>query len=490
VLAEAVIPRSAVRAGQLRNHVNGAWVDPSGEGTLLDLDPSDPSKPLVDCAASSPQDAAAALAAAAGAQAQWARTTVIARAQILLAAAAAIRARADAIGALITTEEGKPLPEARAEAVRTAETLEALAALGYAPQGDVFGGHRTEQWVLSRRVPIGVAVIIAPWNFPLLIPAWKVGAALLSGNAVVLKPADPTPLTAALLVEVLQDAGVPPGVLNFVHGRGSVLGPALLRAPAAAVSFTGGNAAGATVARAATEHHLKAQLELGGNNAVLVMADADLDHAAREIVTGAMASTGQKCTATQRVFVEASAIVGLRERVVDLLAATQLGPGLDPATTVGPLVNAAARDEFEAAVAGMAAGASRVSRFGALPDVGFYGQPTLLEHDAWDRGRDGVEVFGPLLALFGVDSLEEGIARCNDTPYGLSASVFTGAIGTALQFADSIAAGVVHVNSQTPGSEPQVPFGGFKRSSNYSRELGRSSWEFFTQVQSVYLEGS
>jgi aldehyde dehydrogenase (NAD+) len=313
---------------------------------------------------------------------------------------------------------------------------------------------------------------------------------LLGGNAVVLKPADPTPLVASVLVEVLLEAGVPPGILNFVHGRGSVLGPTLLSAPTAVVSFTGGNATGAVVARAAVEHHFKVALELGGNNAALVLADADMDHAAREIVSGFTASAGQKCTATQRVFVEAAGIAPLRKRILALLEMTKLGPGLDPETTVGPLVNATARDEFEAAVDVLARGAREVSRFGTLPAQGFFAHPTLLEIDGWDRSQHGEEVFGPLLEMFPATSLRDGIEKCNDTPYGLSASVFTSSIKAAMEFADAIDAGMVHVNSQTPGSEPQVPFGGVKQSSNHHRELGRSSWEFFTQVQSVYLEGA
>ncbi|MCW3062919.1 MAG: hypothetical protein JWN32_91 [Solirubrobacterales bacterium] len=485
-----LMPARALASGVLRNAIGGEWVTPSGGDLLIDRDPADPRTPLVESPSSSTEDAAAALAAAERARPAWAGRSLIARAAVLLRAATLLRARAPDVAHLLTMEEGKPLIEALGEVERTAETFEALAALAYTPTGDVFAGHRTDQWVMSRRQPLGVAVVIAPWNFPLLIPAWKVGSALLAGNPVVLKPADPSPLVAATLVEILEDAGLPEGVLNVVFGRGATVGPALLRAPATAVSFTGGNDAGAVVARAATEHHLKVQLELGGNNSVLVLADADLDQTVAEIVAGALSSSGQKCTATQRVFVDVAIARELRERLVTALRSVRLGSGLDPIATVGPLVSDKARVEFEQAVAALSAEAARTTRFGETPEHGYFVQPALVEAEGWDRDVFGGEVFGPLLTLFEVEGLDEGIEHCNDTPFGLSASVFTRSVRSALAFADGIEAGMVHVNSQTTGSEPHVPFGGVKRSSNYSRELGRESLDFFTQVQSVYLEGT
>jgi aldehyde dehydrogenase (NAD+) len=268
------------------------------------------------------------------------------------------------------------------------------------------------------------------------------------------------------------------------------VGPALLRAPANAVTLTGGNASGLIVARAAVEHHLKYQLELGGNNPVLVLDDADLDLAAREIAAGAIGSTGQKCTATRRVYATERVYAELTERVAASIARMRLGHGINPDTHVGPLVSDVARDEFERAVADAESTGATVQRFGDVPEDGYFAAPTLVSDGDTDHPFFKEEVFGPMLSVFGVVDFDEGVARCNATAYGLSASLFSASTKTALAFAERIDAGMVHVNSQTTGAEPQVPFGGMKASSNFSRELGRVGLEWFTQIKSVYLEGS
>jgi aldehyde dehydrogenase (NAD+) len=434
-------------------------------------------------------DATRALAAAASAQRDWAATPPMARAAILRDAAALLRDRSETVAAAMTAEEGKPLVEARAEVARTGELLEATASLVYQPSGEIYPSRRSAQWLLTTRAPLGVVVVIAPWNFPLLIPAWKIAPALLAGNAVVLKPAELTPLTAAHLVDVLHHAGLPPGVLNVVFGSGGTLGPALLQPPAVGVSFTGGNATGRAVATAAVEQHLKFQLELGGSNPVLVLADADLEHAAREIVTGAVSGSGQKCTATRRVFVERAVHGELVEGIRALLSQAVLAPGSDPACTVAPLVSATARDDFLAGAEAVASQAD-VERFGRLPDDGYFVQPCLASGADPDAPIFAEEIFGPLVAVFEVAGLDEGIRRCNATPYGLSASLFSSSLRSALTFAEHVDAGMIHVNSQTTGAEPHLPFGGTKRSSSYSREVGRHGLEFFSQVKTLYLEGA
>jgi acyl-CoA reductase-like NAD-dependent aldehyde dehydrogenase len=478
-----------LRDGLLLNYIGGKWGAGSSSRRTENLDPAT-GRPLVEVVASAGEDATAALAAAASAQPGWAATSVYQRAEIFRAAAAIIRARAQELAVTLTLEEGKPLPEALGEVVRTAETLEVYAGLVYGPVGDVLGGHKPRtQWTFTSTVPLGVVVAISPWNFPMLLPASKVASALITGNTVVLKPADPAPMTMAAFVAILEEAGVHPGAVNLVLGRGSVLGPALLQAPAAAVTFTGGNVAGKTIAASAVEHGMKYQLELGGNNPVLVLGDADLDLVNQELTLGAIGSTGQKCTATRRVFVVDEAFDEVSRRLQETFAAKRLGPGLDPDTHIGPLVTAQARDEFEQSVADAERQGADVRRFGDVPSEGFYGAPTILVEPDPEADYVRRETFGPMVSLMRVRDYAEGIERCNDTEFGLSASIFSRDIKNAIAFAHDIQAGLVHINSQTTGAEPNMPFGGMKASSSYSREMGQHGLDWYTQLKAIYVEG-
>ena len=486
---DEIVPAQAVRDGVLGSHIDGIWEEPEERELVDDSNPAAPAETLVRVVRATAADAERALRAAAAAQSSWRATSPLARAAILRDAAALLRERAEAAATAMTLEEGKPLAEARGEVARAAELIEATAALVYQPEGAVYAPRRHEQWLMTARAPLGVVVAISPWNFPLLIPAWKIAPALLAGNTVVLKPAELTPLSAAHLVDALTTAGIPAGVLNLVYGSGSALGPAVLQPPAAAVTFTGGNETGRAVAQAAVQHHLKFQLELGGNNPVLVLEDADLDLAVREIVAGAVSGSGQKCTATRRVYVQRSVHADVVDRLRGALGAIKPTPGLDPGCTLGPLVSSVARDDYLAAVARVAKVAA-AETFADARDDGYYVVPRLVldaDHDAPELGE---EIFGPLVAVFVVEDLDDGIRRCNATPYGLSASLFSRSLGSALRFAEHIDAGMVHVNSQTTGAEPHLPFGGTKRSSSFSREVGRHGLEFFSQIKTLYLEGS
>jgi aldehyde dehydrogenase (NAD+) len=243
------------------------------------------------------------------------------------------------------------------------------------------------------------------------------------------------------------------------------------------------------VARAAIEHGLKYQLELGGNNPALVLGDADLDLVERELVSGVLGSTGQKCTATRRVFVAEERFDEVLERLTRSFAAKRLGAGVDEGTEVGPLVNRAAQESFERTVAETAECGVDVRRFGVLPEAGCFVQPTILVDPDPSAGYVQRETFGPLVSVMRVRDAEEGVRRCNESIYGLSASVFTSDIGSAIRFAKAIEAGMVHVNSQTTGAEPHMPFGGMKASSNFSRELGETSLDWFSQTRAIYVEG-
>jgi alpha-ketoglutaric semialdehyde dehydrogenase len=335
--------------------------------------------------------------------------------------------------------------------------------------------------------------VVTPWNFPIAIPAWKIAPALAFGNTVVFKPASLTPLMAVRLVEALDEAGLPPGVLNLVTGSAANVGDPLVRDPrVVAITFTGSNETGAELRRSAAERGAKLQLELGGKNPAIVLADADLDHALGQVVAGAMMSTGQKCTATSRAIVDRRIIDRFTQMLADRIGGLKVGDPLDAETQIGPLIDDRAAERLAGEVdSAKQAGAELVvggERLGSGLERGAFLAPTLFA-DVDPKSRLGQdELFGPVLGVIPVDSMEEAMAVANQVKFGLSASIFTRDLGRALMFAREIEAGVVHVNSETAGAEPQVPFGGMKGSSSYSREQGKSAREFFTQVKTVYID--
>jgi aldehyde dehydrogenase (NAD+) len=349
-------------------------------------------------------------------------------------------------------------------------------------------------FLFAERVPLGPVALITPWNFPVAIPTWKVAPALAFGNTVVLKPAELTPLTAWHLADVLDKAGLPPGVLNLVVGRGSQVGPALVESPhIKAISFTGSNAVGAKLAAQCAERGIKFQLEMGGKNPVVVLSDADLDKAVEVTIAGAMLSTGQKCTATSRVIVQRDVLDGFRQRLVAKASSLKVGDGMKPETYMGPLVSAdAEKTVLDYIEVGKREGARVLTGGNKLEgdgyDQGYFVAPTVFDGVRPDMRIAQEEIFGPVVAVLEARDFDQAIAMANDTRFGLSASVVTRDLGLALRFIREIDAGIVHVNSQTAGAEPQVPFGGFKSSSSGSREQGKVARDFFTQIKTVYLD--
>jgi aldehyde dehydrogenase (NAD+) len=340
------------------------------------------------------------------------------------------------------------------------------------------------------REPLGVVAAITPWNFPIAIPAWKLAPALAFGNAVVLKPSELTPLSAVALAEALWEGGVPREALHVVCGDPQEVGGALCADPAVrALTFTGSAAVGRTLQRDAVARGLKVQLELGGKNPVVVLDDAVLDQAVEQTVRGAMMSTGQKCTATSRVIVTPGIRDAFVEALVARVAALRVGDPLDPATDVGPLVSAAQRERVLGYLAGAARDGLAPAVGGRAPDrPGWFVEPTVyLDVDPASTLAQE-EIFGPVAGVIEAADLEEALAIANAVPYGLSASVFTRDLGRVHRFVRGIEAGVVHVNGETAGTEPQVPFGGMKASSSHSREQGRAAVEFFTAVKTVYVD--
>jgi acyl-CoA reductase-like NAD-dependent aldehyde dehydrogenase len=337
---------------------------------------------------------------------------------------------------------------------------------------------------------VGVVGLITPWNFPVAIPAWKLAPALVAGNTVVLKPSEEAPVSALHLARCLVDAGLPAGVLNVVIGRGAEAGAELVtRAEVRAISFTGSVAVGRRVREAATAAGKRVQLELGGQNPLVVMADADLGRAVEAAYAGAFVAAGQKCTATRRIFVQQDVYDEFRERLLERMSRAVVGDPTDPRTELGPLVN---RHQFDSVLEAIQDGRGQGGKLLAGGehggDDGYFVEPTLFEDVGATADLARREVFGPVASLFRFATLDEALARANDVEYGLSAAIFTSALATAQRFVGVVQAGVIHVNSTTTGAEVYVPFGGIKASGWGPHEQGRAAVEFYTDVATVYLD--
>ena len=477
-----------------QNYIDGTWRDARGGATLENRNPAQPADLIGLFPRSTAEDVAAAVAAARAAQPGWAGLSPLKRGEILLRAAQILEGRADEVAADMTREEGKTFREARGETLRGVAILRYFAAEGAQAVGEVYPSANTKQLLYTLHVPLGVVGIITPWNFPVAIPLWKIAPALIYGNAVVFKPAELTPLTATKLVEVLAEAGLPNGVLNLVVGKGSQVGPALTGADeVTGISFTGSNGVGRSIQDEVTRRGGKVQLELGGKNPVVVLADADLDQAAALTVSGAMMSTGQKCTATSRVVVHRRVLDQFTEKVVQRVQALVVGDGMRDETHVGPLVSADQRDTVvEYLQVGRQEGAEVLTGGSALDGAeyagGYFVQPTVFGNVRPEMRIAQEEIFGPVLGIIPANDYEEAIAIANGVRYGLSTAIFTRDIGQGLRFVQDAQAGIVHINGETAGAEPQVPFGGMKESSSFSREQGKAAAHFFTQLKTVYIE--
>jgi aldehyde dehydrogenase (NAD+) len=464
----------------------------AGSQRAQDLNPARPSEVLAETLLADAAIAAEAVEAARSAFRAWRSASPSERADVLRRAGDVLERDADEIGREFAREEGKTLAEAVGETRRAAAILRYYAGQTFEPEGEVYPSASPATLLYSRREPLGVVVAITPWNFPLAIPAWKIAPALAFGNTVVWKPAELVPLTSLRLLDAFAQAGLPAGVLNVVVGRGSVVGNSLVtHRDVAAVTFTGSNAVGREVQLDAVRHGKKVQLELGGKNPAIVLADADLELAAEQVARGAFLSAGQKCTATSRVIVERSVHDELAARVAELARSWRLGDPLDEATKVGPLVSDTQLDSVLGYLdlarrerATVHAGGGRADELGE----GYFVQPTVLSGLDAQSAVVREEIFGPVAALLPADGYEEAVALANDTPFGLTAALFTRDLGKALRFTREIRAGVVKVNQETAGLEFHVPFGGMKESSSGSREQGKVARDFFTEWKTVYMD--
>ena len=473
-----------------RNYVGGEWREASSDATYEKRNPWRPEEVTGTFQASDADDAAAAVESAAAAAPAWAALPAPARGVFLVKAADALEARVEQVARDMTAEMGKPLREARLEAGRGAAILRFAAGEAWRPIGEVYAASVPLQRLYTVRRPLGVVALITPWNFPLAIPVWKLAPALIHGNAVVLKLAYDAPRTGLHVAEAFAEAGLPPGVLNVLTGPGAKVGAALVKSPEVrALSFTGSVAVGHGVREVATARGCRVQLELGGQNPLVVAADAELDRAVEAAYAGAFWSAGQKCTATRRILVQETVYDAFREKLLARVAAGKVGDPLDPETEVGPLVTETAFDEVLGAIEQAREDGGTVLAGGErADDTGYLVAPTVFEDVADDAHLSCEEVFGPVTSLYRYTTLDDALERANAVRFGLAASIFTRDLHTVQRFSEELQAGILHVNSQTAGADVHVPFGGLKGSGFGPHEQGRAALEFFTEAVTVYQD--
>lgn len=476
------------------NYINGEWSASATGRTEPSLNPANSGDIVGYVQLSDISDLNGAVAAAKAAAPAWRKLSGAARGDILFKIANAIEARLDDIASTMTREMGKTFPEAKGETARGVAILRYYAGEGMRKIGDVIPSSDSEALMFSTRIPLGVVGVITPWNFPVAIPIWKMAPALIYGNTVVFKSAQETAVTAAKIVECMHEAGLPHGVVNYVMGRGSVIGQGIIDHPDInGITFTGSDTVGKQVGLGALQRGAKYQLEMGGKNPVIVADDADLDLAVEATISGAFRSTGQKCTATSRVIVQAGVYEAFKEKLVAKTKAISVGDGLAAGIWMGPCASESQLNTVLSYIdkgveegASLLLGGKRLTEGGL--EAGFYVEPTIFEDVSREMTIAQEEIFGPVIALMKVDTVEEALDVANDVKFGLSASIFTRNIGRMLEFIREMDAGLVRINAESAGVELQAPFGGMKMSSSHSREQGQAAIEFFTSIKTVFVK--
>ncbi|MDQ3441296.1 MAG: aldehyde dehydrogenase family protein [Planctomycetota bacterium] len=471
------------------NIIDGRPIDSADRSS--DINPSNLTDVVGEFARASAADVDAAIASAKAAFAKWSRTTPQERFDVLDRAGSEILARKDELGRLLSREQGKPLADGIGEAARAGAIFKFFAGEAVRSGGEKIDSTRPGIEVEITREPLGVVAAITPWNFPLAIPAWKIAPALAFGNCVVFKPAELVPASPWTMVDIIQRAGVPAGVLNLVMGPGSRLGAALAASPDIdAVSFTGSQDVGPSVAAAAVKTGARVQLEMGGKNPLIVLDDADLATAVSVAVNGAFFQAGQRCTASSRLIVTD----GIHDRFVEALIARMktlvIDDALKPGTEIGPVVDERQLDKnLEYLEIGRKEGArlihggERLSR----DTEGYYMAPAIFTESAPQMRINTEEIFGPIASVIRVRNYDEALAMANATPFGLSAGIVTTSLKHASHFKRNSESGLVMVNLPTAGLDYHVPFGGRKKSSYGPREQGTYAKEFYTIVKTAYL---
>jgi acyl-CoA reductase-like NAD-dependent aldehyde dehydrogenase len=471
------------------NVIDGRAIDAGDRAP--DVNPSNLADVIGELVVATAADVHAATAAARTAFPAWSHTTPQERFDILDRAGTEILGRKDELGRMLARENGKPLADAVGEAARAGAIVKFFAAEAVRNAGEKFESTRPGVEVEITREPLGVVGLITPWNFPLAIPAWKIAPALAFGNTVVLKPSEIVPASPWMLVDILQRAGLPAGVLNIVQGPGPAVGAALANSPDIdAISFTGSQAVGKTVAAAAAIAGVRVQLEMGGKNPLVVLDDADLKTAVSCAINGAFFGTGQRCTASSRLIVTGGIHDRFVEAMVERMGTLVVDDALKPGTEIGPVIDQRQLDKnMKYLQIGRDEGARLVAGGGRLTRAtdGYYMAPAVFADSTPAMRINREEIFGPIAAIIRVKDYDEALAVANDTPFGLSAGICTSSLKHASHFKRHAQSGLVMVNLPTAGLDYHVPFGGRKKSSYGPREQGGYAKEFYTIVKTAYV---
>jgi len=479
-----------------KNFIGAQWVAPATGAYFENRNPADRDDIIGCFPRSGPDDVARAVASAQRGFALWSKTPAPVRGEVLHRVGDLLVERKETIARAMTREMGKVLAETRGDVQEGIDTAHYAHTEGRRLFGRTVPSELRNKWAMSFRRPIGVAGLITPFNFPLAIPTWKMFPALLCGNAVIFKPAEDVPHTAHLLVELLLEAGLPPEVVQLVHGEGSVVGRAMVEHPdVPVISFTGSTETGAIIGATCGRMHKRLSLEMGGKNAMIVMDDADLDLALEGVLWGAFGTTGQRCTATSRLVVHERVHDRLLQMLCDRAGRLRLGPGLDERIDVGPLINEDALKKVEYYVGVARQDGARVliggeRATGAGLERGWFYQPTVVSGVAPGMRVEQQEIFGPVLAVIKVASLDEAIRVNNDVPYGLSSSLYTRDVNAAFRAMGELDTGITYVNAPTIGAEAHLPFGGVKQTGNGHREGGWEVYDFYSETKVVYVDFS
>lgn len=476
---------------ELRSYIDGSWVAGGGE-TAHTTNPARPWESVSRYRTVSEEQLEHAIAAGAAAAAAWRRTPPHARAQILRTTADLLDQRADEIAQDLAAEQGKVLAVCRGEVARASAIFRYFSHDADTATGSMYASPRPGERIFTDRVPVGQVLCITPWNVPLGLPAWKIAPALAHGNTVLWKPSDVTPLVAVRLMEALIDAGLPAGVVNLSLGTPNLAERALRDPRIAVCTFTGSTRVGKHLIRVGAEHDTDVLAEMGGKNAAVVLADADLDWAADQIVAASMGWSGQRCTATSRIIVDKSIAEEFTRILLDRVGKLNVGDPNDAGSDLGPV---STQRQFDSIASMLEQGIEEGARvlIGGVPHRtdagGFFIAPTLLDGVGTDNVLFQEELFGPVAAIVTAENAIHALELANEGDYGLSGSLFTSNLESALVLMDSFDVGVLHINSESCGADTHVPFGGFGASGTSHKEMGELARDFYTKVRTVYMRG-
>jgi alpha-ketoglutaric semialdehyde dehydrogenase len=478
------------------NYIGGAWTPAASGKTFENRNPADTNDLVGTFADSGPGDVERAVAAARDAAPAWRALPAPKRGEILYRAAELLVRRKEDLSRDMTREMGKVLDETRGDVQEAIDMTYYMAGEGRRQFGQTTPSELPDKFQMSVRMPVGIAGLITPWNFPMAIPSWKMMPALILGNTVVIKPATDTPLSVVNLVKVLEEAGLPKGVVNMVTGGGREAGAPLMKhKDVGVVSFTGSTEVGRIVSEACAPAFKHCHLEMGGKNIIMVMDDARLDLAVDGAVWGGFGTSGQRCTAASRLAVHKKVYDEFMKRFVERVKALKVGNGLDAKTQMGPCVNATQRQTVESYVKiGREEGATLVAGGHALGGGeyarGYFHEPTVFGDCSPKMRVSREEIFGPVVSVMPVGSLEEAIEVGNSVEYGLSASIYTQDINKAFRAMREMVTGIFYVNAPTIGAETHLPFGGAKNTGNGHREACTQALEVFGEWKSIYIDYS